>query len=757
MTIKTFETDFSGTSLKIEYGRMAKQAGAAVTAQMGDTVVMATATMSGSARPGMNFFPLMVDYEERFYAAGRIKGPRFTKREGRPTTDAVLTGRMIDRGIRPLFPEGMRNDVQVVIMPLCIDGVNKPDIVGMIAATLALHISNIPFNGPVAGVRIGMVTGDFIINPTPEEIEFSELQMVVMGDGKKITMVDCDAKELDDKNTIQAFEVAMKAMAPITKFMDDIRKEIGKEKLKDSELQWIERPAEGDLKIIEEMRKAALPHMDKYLFNTPVGSKGERKQILLKVKDILVEEFRKKLTTKERTEEEAEAYLRKLLGMFFSDFIDEQVTKAILESDKRVDGRKLDEIRPLSAEVGILPRSHGTGLFSRGETQVLTVATLGAPGDDMIYESMEGEGKKKFFHHYNFLGFSVGEVKPIRGAGRREIGHGMLAEKALIPVLPRGDQFPYTIRLVSEIMGSNGSSSMGSTVGSTLALLDAGVPITRPVVGIAMGMASDGKTWKVLTDIQDMEDGTGGMDFKFTSTSEGLTAIQMDTKTLGIDKEIIKATFKQMRKAIKEILKVVEKAIPAPRENISAFAPRIISMKIDPDRIGAVVGTGGKVIRGLTEEYGVQIDIEDDGTVLITSTDAAKAMEVQEVIAGIVRVVEIGDVFEGVEVVKLMRFGAFVKLTPSTDALVPISEISYERVPSVEAVLAVGDKVNVKVIRLDKGKVDASIKALLPKPEGYVEPPPRRSFDSRGGDRRSSFNKGRRSSDRRGPPPQRRD
>ncbi len=757
MTIRTFETDFSGTSLKIEYGRMAKQAGAAVTAQMGDTVVMATATMSGTSRPGMNFFPLMVDYEERFYAAGRIKGPRFTKREGRPTTDAVLTGRMIDRGIRPLFPEGMRNDVQVVIMPLCIDGVNKPDIVGLIAATLALHISNIPFNGPVAGVRVGMVTGDFIVNPTPEEIEFSELQMVVMGDGKKITMVDCDAKELDDKSTIQAFEVAMKAMAPITKFMDDIRKEIGKEKLKDSELKWVERPADEDLKIIKDMRKAALPHMDKYLFNTPVGSKGERKQILLQVKDILVEEFKKKLTTKDMTTEDAEVYLRKLLGMFFSDFIDEQVTKAIREGDKRVDGRKLDEIRALSAEVGILPRSHGTGLFSRGETQVLTVATLGAPGDDMIYESMEGDGKKKFFHHYNFLGFSVGEVKPIRGAGRREIGHGMLAEKALLPVLPRDDQFPYTIRLVSEIMGSNGSSSMGSTVGSTLALLDAGVPITRPVVGIAMGMASDGKTWKVLTDIQDMEDGTGGMDFKFTSTSEGLTAIQMDTKTHGVEMDIIKATFKQMRKAINEILKVVEKTIPAPREEISTYAPRIISMKIDPDRIGAVVGTGGKVIRGLTEEYGVQIDIEDDGTVLITGTDAVKANEVQAVIAGIVRVVEIGDVFEDVEVVKLMRFGAFVKLTPSTDALVPISEISYERVPSVEAVLAVGDKVNVKVIRLDKGKVDASMKALLPKPEGYVEPPPRRSFDSRGGDRRSSFNKGRRSSDRRGPPPQRRD
>jgi len=735
MTIKTFETDFAGTGLKIEYGRMAHQAGAAVTARMGDTLVLATATMSKGARPGMDFFPLMVDYEERFYAAGRIKGPRFSKREGRPTTDAVLTGRMIDRGIRPLFPDGLKNEVQVVIMPLSIDGEHKPDIVGMIAACTALHISNIPFDGPIAGVRLGLVTGEYVINPTPEEMEFSELQLVVMGDGKRVTMVDCDATELEDGEMLKAFEIAMKAMDPVAKFIDRIRKEIGQEKAKEEELEFSGNPSKEDLKVIEDLKKAALPHLDKYLFNTPKGSKGERKLIMKQLEDKLVKDLTKKLKKKDRGEEETEEYLRGLMGLFFYEFMEEQVTNAILEKDLRVDGRKLDQIRPLKSEVGLIPRAHGSGLFSRGETQVLSIVTLGAPGDDLMVETMEYDDKKRYFHHYNFLGFSVGEVKPIRGAGRREIGHGMLAEKALDPVLPREDDFPYTIRVVSEVMGSNGSSSMASTVGSTLALMDAGVPLKKPVAGIAMGMASDGKKWKVLTDLQDLEDGKGGMDFKFTSTKDGITAIQMDTKTPGLGYDVIKATFKQMRKAIGEILKEIESAIPEPRKEISEYAPRIIQMEIDPDKIGGVIGSGGKVIRGLTEEMGVQIDIEDDGTITITSPDYKSALETQKKIEDITRTIEVGEVFEGAEVVKIMRFGAFVRLTPNQDGMIPISEIAWERTREVSDALKVGDRVDVKVVRIDKGKIDVSMKALLPRPEGY-RPSPSRGDSRRGPPRR---------------------
>ncbi|MBN1389338.1 MAG: polyribonucleotide nucleotidyltransferase [Candidatus Thermoplasmatota archaeon] len=754
MTIERFETDYSGKRLIIEYGRMGHQADASVTARIGDTMVLATVCISNYAREGMDFFPLMVDYEERYSAVGKIKGPRFLKREGRPSTEAVLIGRMIDRGIRPLFPEGLRNEVQVIIMPLSLDGEVKPDIVGMIAATTALEISGVPFDGPITGCRVAMVGGEFVINPTVDEIEFSEINMVVMGDGKRITMVDCDARELDDENALKTFEEAMKAMGPITNFMKEVREKIGKPKKGPEELKWRISGTDEDQKVIDKIKKKALPELDSYLFNKPVGSKGERKAVIAELEEKIIEEFKKKLKTKDRSEDETESYLRKLMSDFFFDFIEDQVTLAILDEGKRVDGRRMDEIRKLTGETSIVPRSHGSALFSRGETQILSFVTLGAPGDDLIIESMETDDSKKYFHHYNFMPFSVGEVKPLRGAGRREIGHGALAEKALLPVLPRIEEFPYTIRVVSEVMGSNGSSSMGSTVGSTLALMDAGVPIKKPVAGIAMGLASDGKRYKVLTDLQDLEDGKGGMDFKFTSTEDGITAVQMDTKTSGLTMDIIKDTFPQMRKAISEIIAFIKFVIPEPKKEISEYAPRIIALSINPEKIGEVIGPGGKVIRALCEDYDVQIDVEDDGTVMVTSTNADKAKQVEAIIKSIVRDIEVGDIFEDAEVVKIMPFGAFVRLTPKTDGLLHVSELEWGHVEKVTDRVQVGDRIRVKVIEIDRGKVEVSLKALTPRPPG-MEPSGRRDQKRSGPPRRPQRRDG--PDQRRGPPRKRRD
>ena len=751
--VKRYETEIEGKKIIVETGKMARQASAAVTVQMGETVMMVTAQISKEARD-IDFFPLMVDYEERYFAAGKIKGPRFSKREGRPSNEAVLIGRMIDRGLRPLFPQNMRNEVQVICLPLCLDHENRPDIVAMLGACIALHISEIPFDGPIAGVRLGMSGGFPIINPTIDEMEYSELQLVVMGDGKRISMVECDAAELSDQEMLKAFDMAFEVMGPLAKFIDDIRKDIGKPKLTEDQLTMKGGLNEADQAVVEQMKEFCVPHLDKFLFNTPKGSKGERKLILKGLEDKLMEEFKPKFVKAKGGEDEAKAYVKNLIGSFFFDFIEAQVTKAILEKGQRVDGRSLDQIRPLGSEVGLLPRTHGSGLFNRGETQILSIVTLGAPFDVQSIETMESDGTKNYFHHYNFLPYSVGEVKMLRGAGRREIGHGALAEKALVPVLPEMESFPYTIRVVSETMGSNGSSSMGSTCGSTLALMDAGVPIKKPVGGIAMGIASneDGSLWKVLTDIQDLEDGPGGMDFKFTGTRDGLTAIQMDTKTRGLTKEMIHATFPQMRKAINEVIDSLVATIPEPRKELSPHAPRIISFMIDPEKIGDVIGPGGKVIRAITEELDLKIDINDDGLVMITTNDAEKGSAAEKMIRDIVRVIEVGEIFEEAEVVKIMPFGAFVNLTPGQDGMLHVSEIEWGRVEKVTDRVNLGDKLKVKVIKIDKGKVDVSMKELLPKPEGYVEPPkrPRRDSDRRGGDRRGGDRRSRDRDDRRG-------
>lgn len=733
MTVKKFETDFAGKKLIIETGRYLTQADAAVTAQIGDTVVLATASM-GQARDDIDFFPLMVDLEERYCAGGAIKGPKFSKREGKPSLDSILNARYVDRGIRPLFPQDMRNEVQVIILPLSLDYQNGVDIVGMLAATCAVHLSKIPFDGPVAGVKVGWINGDFVINPTTDELAFSELDLTVMGDGERITMVDCGAKEIPDEKMEEAFKVAMDAMGPIAKFFDKIRDEVGQPKASDDEVTY-QVGSEEDKKIIDALKKLALPHLEELLFNRPHTTKAERRQAMNTVEDLIIKEYAPKLVSDKMTEEDAKKYLKSLTSNFFYKFVEEQVSLAILTKDKRIDGRRLDEIRPLSAEVSVLPRPHGTGLFTRGETQVLSTVTLGAPGDALYIESMERDSQVKYFHHYNMLPFSVGDVSPLRGAGRRELGHGALAEKALRPVLPDEEEFPYTIRVVSEVMGSNGSSSMASTCGSTLALMDAGVPIKKPVAGIAMGLVSDGKRWKVITDLQDLEDGPGGMDFKFTSTKDGITAVQMDTKTRGLSMDIIKATIKQMRPAINEILDLITSTIPEPRKELSPYAPRIISIMINPEKISDVIGPGGKMVRSITDELGVQIDIFDSGEVIITSPDAIKAEEAERRIKNIVREVHVGDVFEDAEVVNVMPFGAFVNLIPGTDGLVHVSEMAWEHVDKPTDKVKLGDKVKVKVLSIKNGKVDVSMKALLPKPEGYVEPPKR---DRMGGRERSS-------------------
>ena len=751
MEVRTFETDFSGKKLTIEYGRMANQAGAAVTARIGDTVVLAAATMSKRAREGMDFFPLMVDYEERYFAVGRIKGPRFMKREGRPSSKAILTGRMIDRGLRPLFQQNMRNDVQITCMPLCLDEVNKPDVVAMIAACVALHISNIPFDGPIAGVRIGLMTGELIVNPPADDLEYCDLDLMVMGDGNRIMMIDCKANDVPEEDVLKALKKAMEVLGPLAEFIESIRKEIGKEKAGMDTLVMRGGLDDDEKALAEEMKKSALPHLDKYLFNIPRGSKGERKVILGELKQLLMDEFTEKLTADGADKKVAVERLDRIMKTFFYEFVEEQVTLRILDSDQRVDGRTLDQIRPLISEAGVIPRAHGSGLFSRGETQVLSVVTLGSPGDKLSIETMETDDTSTYFHHYNFLPYSVGEVKPIRGAGRREIGHGALAEKALEPVLPHDEDFPYTVRVVSEVMSSNGSSSMASACGSSLALMDAGVPIRKPVGGLAMGLASKGDRWKILTDIQDLEDGEGGMDFKFTGTRDGITSVQMDTKTHGLSMDMIEATLPQMRKALNEVLDSITAVISEPREALSTYAPRIINFMIDPDKIREVIGPGGKMIRSLTDEYGVQIDINDDGHVIITSTDSENAEKARKTIKDIVRVIQVGEIFEEAAVVKIMNFGAFVNLVPGSDALVHISEIEWGHVATVEDRLKVGDKVRVKVIKTERGKIDASIKELLPKPEGYTEPPKRRGpprQSGRGGDRGSDRGAGRRSSRR---------
>ena len=693
--------EWGGRTLSIETGLFAPQAGGAVTVQYGDTVVLVTATMAREPRAGQDFFPLTVDYEERMYAAGKMPGSRFVRRETRPGEDAILNSRLIDRSIRPQFPKGALNDVQVVVTTLAYDGENEVDIVGLIGASAALHISEIPFEGPIGGVKIGIIDGDFVINPTHEQVETGQMELVVAARKEGICMIEAGATMVPEEQMIEAHELAFRLIAPILELQEELRQKVGKAKV---EMKMSKIP-DSVTDAIQEKYGAEF----KTALLTPV--KGERNENVIALRG------------------QAKIELAEQLGSDVSylsaafEKMAEKITRAsILEDGIRPDGRKIGDLRELTAKTDLLPRTHGTGLFSRGETQVLTIATLGSPGDEKIIDGLDDEEKRRYLHHYNFPPYSVGEARPMRGPGRREIGHGALAEKALVPVLPAQKDFPYTLRCVSEVLSSNGSTSMASVCGSTLALMDAGVPISAPVAGISIGLIKEeGDAYTLLTDIAGIEDFYGDMDFKVAGTEAGITAIQLDTKAKFLPMAMIPEVFAQARDARLKILDVLKGAIDAPRKELSQYAPRILTVNIPVDRIGEVIGPGGKMIRSIVERTGAKIDIEDDGTVFISSLKAEGGEMAAKIISDMTREIEIGEEYAGT-VTRLMNFGAFVEILPGKEGLIRISDLSWEFVPSVEDVLSVGDTVRVVVNEIDdQNRVNLSRKALLPKPEGYQE------------------------------------
>jgi polyribonucleotide nucleotidyltransferase len=706
---KIFSKEWLGRPLTIKTGKVAKQADAAVWVQYGETVVQATVVQAKSEREGIDYFPLMVDFEEKLYAAGIIKGSRWIKREGRPSDQSVLTGRMIDRSIRPLFQTDDKRDIQVIITVLAVDQENDHDIVSLIAASAALSISGLNWRGPISGIRIGLLDNNFIFNPTYKEQAKSSLDLIVAGTKEKVIMIEAGAEEIKEEKMLEAIILGQEKLQDAIKLIEEMQKEIKPkikpktEKKPDKEQSKSDQEKQELLSIGKKWLK---DNIAKILFDKQYYTKGERKAAIQAIK----ENFDDYLKDQDINAEKRSFIIKNLV----EKTVEAEVTKAIIDNKKRVDGRSLTEIRPLSSEVAILPRDHGTALFSRGETQVMSIATLGAPGLEQSLEGIEGQSKKRFMHHYNFPPFSVGEVSPLRSAGRREIGHGALAEKALIPVLPTKENFPYTLRIVSETLGSNGSSSMASTCASTLALMDAGVPIIRPVAGIAMGLASnkDMSRWEILTDIQDLEDGEGGMDFKITGTSKGLTTIQLDTKTDGLKEEIIKKTLSQGRQALNEILEVMAKAIPTPRAELSKYAPRIISFNVDPEKIGTIIGPGGKIINRIIDETGVSIDIEDDGLVMVCGSDMEMVNEAVKQVKEIVHVFEVGEILKG-KVVRLLDFGAFVALNDNQDGMVHVSELAPYRIEKPGDLLKIGDEVTVRVKEIDdQGRINLSMKEL---------------------------------------------
>jgi polyribonucleotide nucleotidyltransferase len=722
--------DWGGRTLSIETGSFAHQANGSVTVRYGDTVVLVTATMAREPRPGMDFFPLTVDFEERMYAAGKMPGSRFVRRETRPGEDAILNSRLIDRSIRPQFPKGALNDVQVVCTTLSYDGENEVDIPALIGASAALHMSDIPFEGPIAGVKIGMIDGDFVINPTHEQIEEGDMELVISARPEGICMIEAGSKQVPEEQMIEAHELAFRVMKPVFEALNQLREQYGTPK---TEMK-ISKVPDAVISAIESGYGARF----KTAITTPM--KGERSEAL----DELKAEAKAALV--EQLGDDAS-----YLGAAFEKLAAKYTRASILEDGVRPDGRGIGDLRQLTARTDILPRTHGTGLFSRGETQVLTVATLGSPGDEKVVDGLDEEEKKRYLHHYNFPPYSVGEARPMRGPGRREIGHGALAEKALVPVLPPASEFPYTLRCVSEVLSSNGSTSMASVCGSTLALMDAGVPILAPVAGISIGLIKEtDEKYTLLTDIIGLEDFYGDMDFKVAGTDEGITAIQLDTKAKYLPMEMIPQVFEQARDARLKILDVLEEAIAEPREELSKYAPRILTVTIPVDRIGELIGPGGKNIRGIVERTGAKIDIEDDGTVFISSVQAEGGEAAAKIIRDMVREVEVGEEFDGT-ITRIMNFGAFVEILPGKEGLIRISDLSWEYVNTVEDVVKVGDKVKVKVAEIDdQGRVNLSRKALLAKPEGYQER--ERAPRGEGGEGRGNREGGRDGGDRpRGP------
>jgi len=710
MKEQIFTTDWLGRKLTIKTGKLAKQANAAVTVQYGDTVVLATVVEAKQEREGVDFFPLMVDFEERFYAAGIIKGSRWIKREGRPSDEAILTGRMIDRSIRPLFSDESRKDVQIIITVLSADQKNDHDIVGLIAASAVLSISGLNWSGPIGGIRVGRIDNKFIFNPTYEEREQSDLDLIVAGTEEKVIMIEAGAQEIKEEEMLKAIQAGQKELQKSIKLIKELQKNIKAPHTMPAKQQLLSQDEIEEEKEKEKVFTQAKEWLDKniknILFDKIYYTKGERKAAVEVIKQKLDGYLFDQGIGKDRR--------KQAINHLVDKAVEAEVTKAILEKKQRVDGRKLNEIRPLAAEAGILPRNHGSGLFSRGETQIMSIVTLGSPSMEQLLEGIEGTGTKRYMHHYNFPPFSVGEARPMHGPGRRDIGHGALAEKALEPVIPPKENFPYTVRVVSETLSSNGSSSMGATCGSSLALMDAGVPIKKAVAGIAMGLASneDMSRWEILTDIQDLEDGKGGMDFKITGTKDGITAIQLDTKTNGLTNEIIEKTLQQGLEARLEILKVMEKAIAKPRPDLSPYAPRITSFRINQEKIRDVIGPGGKVINEIIDETGVSIDIENDGLVYVCGTEPDKVKQAVEWIKNIARSFAIGETFTG-KVTRLLDFGAMVKLTPWQEGMVHVSELAPYRINKPSDFLKVGDIVQVKIKELDEqGRINLTMNGL---------------------------------------------
>ncbi|EFM24183.1 polyribonucleotide nucleotidyltransferase [Selenomonas sp. oral taxon 149] len=690
--MQSFEIDLGGRKLTVEHGKMAKQANGAVLVRYGDTVVLVTATASKAPREGVDFFPLTVDYEEKMYAAGKIPGG-FIKREGRPSSDAVLCARLIDRPIRPLFPDGFRNDVQIVATVLSVEQDNPPEIAAMFGASCALTVSDIPFMGPIAGVRVGYINGEFVINPTEEQRADSDLNLTVAGSYDAVMMVEAGANELPEEIVLDAIILFGHAeIRRLVEFQQNIQQACGKEKQIPSVFKVSEE-------LEEKVRSYAEARLDTATRNS---DKLSRDADISAIKEETIAHF---------AEEYPDA-VKEIAQILYH--IEKGIVRHMITHEKiRPDGRALDEVRPVSCEVGILPRVHGSGLFTRGQTQVLTVTTLGAIGDEQIIDGLGPETTKHYLHHYNFPGYSVGEARPMRSPGRREIGHGALAERALFPMIPSIEDFPYTIRLVSEILESNGSSSMGSVCGSTLSLMCAGVPIKRPVSGVAMGLVRDGDDYSILTDIQGMEDALGDMDFKVAGTSKGLTAIQMDIKIAGITRDILASALEQAKKGRAFILSKMLECIDKPAEELSPYAPRVETITIDIEKIRDVIGTGGKVVRKIIDETGVDIDIHEDGNIFITSPNTEAMNLARKMIEDIVREVQVGEVYTG-RVTRFLKFGAFVELLPGKEGLCHISQLAKHRVENIEDVVHIGDQLEVKVVEIDeKGRINVSHKVLL--------------------------------------------
>ncbi|MGD9890781.1 MAG: polyribonucleotide nucleotidyltransferase [Dehalococcoidia bacterium] len=687
--VTTLNTTLGGRNLSIETGKVAQQAGGAVVVRYGDTVVLATATASVAPREGTDFFPLTIDYEERLYAIGKIPG-NFFRREGRPSTGAILAARLTDRPLRPLFPKGYRNDVQVIITILSADQETDPDTIGTIAASAALTISDIPFDGPVSSVRIGFIDGGYVVNPTFAQLEKSDLDLVVASTRDAVVMVEAGAKQLSEEVVLEAIGIAHDANQSMIALQDELREQAGMPK-REAELKKLD-PA-----IRDAVAEAVADRLDELV----VVAKDERSEFLYQIRQDLVARL-------------GEQYDAKDIYAALEDVMKGAVRSAILENKKRPDGRSPVEIRPISAEVGVLPRTHGTGLFTRGQTQVLTIATLGSVGDVQRLDTLAPEATKRYMHHYNFPPFSVGEVRRIGSPGRREIGHGALAERALEPMIPPVEEFPYTIRLVSDVLSSNGSSSMASVCGSTLALMDAGVPIQAPVAGVAMGliMGDDGR-FEVLTDIAGLEDSMGDMDFKVAGTEKGITAIQMDIKIKGITPEVMQTALRQAHDGRIFILGKMAEAITTPRTELSKYAPRMYRLQIPVEKIGAVIGPGGRMIRSIIEDTKASIDIEDDGSVFIGAANEEGARKAITIIEGLTKELEPGQIYTG-KVVRILPFGAFVEVLPGKDAMVHISELAEHRVNTVEDVVKLGDEIMVVITEIDdRGRVNASRRALL--------------------------------------------